>query len=126
MDKLKPMVDMSISPKEEAEKMSTMIGAPVAMPNQPRYPYGLSISLEKDSLEKLDVDTSDWKVGDVFHLHALAKLTRISQNENEHGEDCSVGLQITHLAGESEDEENQEYDAAHKAKNPYKKNHDGG
>ena len=78
-----------------------------AVLSENKYPYGLQISLSEDELEKLDVDHSDWKVGETFHLHAFAKVTSISENQREDGEkSCCVQLQITHLAGESEDEEN--------------------
>ena len=102
-----PMIDMARSPEEakDAMPMAAAIG------DTPKYPWGLSISLTQDELEKLDVDHSDWEVGNVFHLHAFAKVTSISENETENGKCCRVELQITHLAGiESEDEENEEYE----------------
>lgn len=81
------------------------------MPEENKYPYGLQICLTQHELEKLGVDHSDWEVGATFHLHALAKVTSLSENETENnGKTCDVRLQITHLAGESEDAENEEYD----------------
>lgn len=81
------------------------------MPQENKYPYGLQICLTHEELEKLGVDHSDWEVGATFHLHALAKVTSISENETEsNGKSCDVRLQITHLQGESEDEENEESD----------------
>ena len=74
-----------------------------------KYPYGLRINLTQEELEKLNVDHSEWQVGETFHLHAFAKVVSISQDEREGGEKtCCVSMQITHLAGESEDEENDE------------------
>lgn len=106
MEKLSHMVDMALTP-EEQEKRST--GMPMSvMGDAPKYPYGLSICLTQDELEKLDVDFGDWEVGDVFHLHALTEITSISQNETTDGKNCRVELQITRLSGEPEDAENEE------------------
>ena len=92
------------------EEISTQ-NSPLATSDADKYPYGLRITLGSDELEKLNVDHSDWSVGETFHLHAFAKVTSISSNETEGGEKrCCVTLQITHLAGESEDEEDEEYD----------------
>ena len=86
------------------------MASPLAMSDN-KYPYGLRIQLTHEELEKLDVDHSDWKVGETFHLHAFAKVVSISQDEREGGEKtCCVSMQITHLAGESEDSEDEEID----------------
>ena len=99
------LTDMARDVKPEISES----GLAAPMPN--KYPYGLQISLTEEELEKLDVDHSDWKVGETFHLHAFAKVTSISENQREGGEKCCcVGLQITHLAGESENSEDKEYD----------------
>lgn len=105
MAHIKHMVDMARSP-EKVQETQSMPAAVAA--DQPVYPYGLSISLGKDELEKLGVDHADWQVGDIFHLHALAKVTSVSSHETEGGESCRVELQITHLSGESEDAENED------------------
>ena len=96
------MVDMAQTPAEAAENM---------MPNvdsAPKYPYGLSIRLTQDELDKMNVDHTDWQIGDMFHLHAMGKVTSISEHETEGGQRCCVEIQLTHLAGESEDAENEE------------------
>jgi hypothetical protein len=96
------MVDMARSP-EEAQETGP------AMPSQNKYPWGLCIRLCQDELEKLDVSHEDWEVGDMFHLHAFAKITSISSSDTEDGgKNCCVELQITALGAESEDEENEE------------------
>lgn len=106
MEHLK-MTDMSLDEEDKKEMGATAM--PMASdPNTPRYPWGLSIRLTHHEIEKLGLDYSDWEVGDIFHLHALAKVTSISEHETEGGKNCCVELQITHLAGESEDMENEE------------------
>ena len=98
------LIDMARSEKPEE------VTAPLAACDN-KYPYGLRINLTQEELEKLDVDHSDWNVGETFHLHAFAKIVSISQDEREGGEKCcNVSLQITHLQGESEDAEDEAYD----------------
>lgn len=111
MAEVTKMVDMALSPQEAME--STM---PMSMANAPRYPYGLCLSLCQDELEKLGLDAGDMEVGDVIHLHALAKVTSCSENETESGSNCRVELQIVMMDIESEDEENEEADQVMSAK----------
>lgn len=103
----KGLTDMAKS----AEKAIT-VSSPVSISDQDKYPYGLRITLTHDELEKLDVDKSDWEIGDTFHLQAFAKVVSVSENQREGGEaECCIGLQITHLAGpENEEEEGEEDD----------------
>ena len=100
------MVDMAISSPEQGEATLTQPNAST----KPVYPYGLSICLCGPELEKLNVDYSDWSVGDEFHLKALAKITSISEHETESGKNCRVELQIVALRGHDEEEEYDEYD----------------
>lgn len=85
------------------EKMEANCSLPVF--NQSEYPYGLSISLDDASIEKLDVDHADWEVGDIFDLRAMARVTSVSENETESGKRCRVELQIIMLGCESESDE---------------------
>jgi hypothetical protein len=95
------MVDMSMDNEEKQEWAES---APVPS----KYPYGLSISLTEKELDKLGIEASDIEVGDMLHLHALAKVTSVSCHDNEHGSTCRVELQICYLSGEDEEEENEE------------------
>ena len=70
----------------------------------PEYPYGLTLSLDDDALEKLDAP--DLKVGDYVLVAAKAKVTRSSVHEERtEGEDGGpkkdVSLQIEELGIES-------------------------
>jgi hypothetical protein len=113
MHKLENMVDMARTPRETDESPAESIES-----SMPVYPYGLAISFGEDELEKLGVDYSDWSVGDHFHLHALAKITSISERETEGGNCCRVELQIVALSGENEEEENEEYEEKEPAFRP--------
>ncbi len=103
MEKLPRMKDMAVSLSKRNEGALVGIGAI----NTPIYPYGLQISLTNDELEKLGLD-SDCGVGDMLHMHCLAKVTSVSKRETEGGEDCCIQLQITHISAEDEDAENED------------------
>lgn len=103
MKVMSDMVDMAKTP-EELEERATPPGAAL---DQPIYPYGLSICLCKDEIEKLGLE-DEMEVGDMVHLHCLAKVTGVSKNETTSGSNLRVELQITHIAAEGEDEENEE------------------
>lgn len=71
--------------------------------HEPEYDYGLEISLEKNSLKKLGISPSDFKVGDMVSMVGEAKICGISVSENFGGSGHqSVRLQIQKLSiGES-------------------------
>lgn len=100
MAEVTKMVDMALSPQEAMES-----AMPMSMANAPRYPYGLSICLCQDELEKLGIDFDSIERGDILHLHALAKVTSTSESDTQGGETKRVEMQIMFLEIESEDEE---------------------
>lgn len=100
MHSLPPMVDMRRTPAEKQDAGMT------AMCSPSEYPYGLSISLDNDCLEKLKADFDSIEIGESYHLFVMAKVTAKSRNESESGPCDRVELQITHMAAESEDAEN--------------------
>lgn len=65
--------------------------------DEPRYPYGLCISLGKDELEKLGI-TALPKVGGEMMIHAKAMIKSTSAYETQgEGTDMRVELQITDM-----------------------------
>lgn len=94
--------DMAHSMEDAKEEIAEST-YPQPVDKQPKYPYGLSISLGEDELEKLGIRTEDGKldlpeVGDIISLVAAAKVTSVSSREEMSGEVCCrVELQITHL-----------------------------
>jgi major coat protein len=68
---------------------------------EPEYPYGLSLHLSDEVLEKLGLKAEDYKIGDTLPLDAVAKVTGISQHE---GYSC-LDLQITDLGIETDKDE---------------------
>lgn len=108
------MVDMRRTPAEAAEAADPVASAPL-------YPYGLCLCLCTDELQKLNLDDEDVEVGDFIHMHVLAKVTSVSKTDTETaGPQCRVELQITNIAAESEDDENEEADEAEGRRGPSK------
>lgn len=105
------MVDMARTPAEKKEAAKEMATGPAA-PMVPDYPYGLCISLDNDSLEKLALDAAEVSVGDMLHMHCMATVRSVSQTDGADGPCCRVELQITAIAAEDEDAENAEDEAA--------------
>jgi hypothetical protein len=63
----------------------------------PQYPYGLALSLDNESLDKLGLGLPE--VGSKFALHAMVEVTSVSASEHGKGEkQRSVSLQITDMA----------------------------
>jgi hypothetical protein len=92
---------------------------PVSIGDQSIYPYGLCLSLDNETLDKLDLD-GDCEPGDFIHLFALCKVTSVSKNDTGDGMKCRIELQITHAGVESEDEENEEEDKKIRPRPRYK------
>lgn len=107
VSKLPHMTDM----RKEASPIMGQLG-------QPEYPCGLQIHLGGDELKKLDM-SDDVEVGDMIHMHVMAKVTSVSASDHEaFGKSNSVGLQITHISAESEDAENKDDEEEEKEYKP--------
>lgn len=81
------MVDMRRTTEEKVEA----VAAPIAsIPDD--YPYGLCLSFDHDTLEKLDLD-ADCDVGDLIVLRMICRVTSCSQREVNGKPDCRIELQ---------------------------------
>jgi len=114
MKHLMPMIDMAQS-KEEIEERYP---AAVAKSDKagPIYPWGLCLRLSEKEIAKLNLDEAP-EIGDMIHIFAMAKVTSVSANATENGENRSVELQITHMSVENEDEEDEESAAEERMEN---------
>lgn len=63
----------------------------------PAYPYGLSLSLCDESLNKLGMKTAP-AVGSRFMLQAIVEVTGTNVREEQKGKDTDVSLQITDMS----------------------------
>jgi len=89
------MIDMKLS-KAEAK---SMLGdcCPAGESEGPKYPYGLSIQLNDESLKKLGI-TDVPAVGAKMKLIAEVEVVSTSQYARQEGTDKDVSLQITSMA----------------------------
>jgi len=85
------LVSMKIDPKAREARY-----AESAMVERPSYPYGLSIHLDDEALEKLGLEKLP-EVGTELALVAVVDVTSVSENENPGGKTRSVSLQITKM-----------------------------
>lgn len=98
------MTSMKIDDKKREERFNETVAV-----DAPTYPWGLSLHLDEDSLEKLGISKLP-EVGGTVIVYARANITSVESRESEGGgrgvhKHRSVGLQITDLALlENEDE----------------------
>lgn len=84
------MVDMQMASKEMEGNVPCL-----EKEHQPKYPYGLEINLNKESMEKLGLDKALPTIGQMLTLTAVVKVTSVRQEE-EQKETCHYStLQIT-------------------------------
>lgn len=65
--------------------------------NTPKYFYGLTLCFDQETLDKLNLDTSDVSVGDMLPMTAMAEVTSVSKHDSGSGEQCRVELTLTHI-----------------------------
>lgn len=87
------MISMQLSASEA--KAETYLGEPDT-DDLPKYPYGLSLCLDDETLKKLGI-TDLPPVGTVMQLTALVEVCSISNYENQSGSDKSLNLQVTDM-----------------------------
>lgn len=80
----------------KAELQETSSPAKMA-DDAPLYPYGLSIRLDNDSLDKLGMTTMP-EVGKSIMLTARVDVVSVSEHDSKSGNTRNLELQITDLA----------------------------
>jgi len=82
------LTDMKL-PKRSKDK-----GCEVACdsPDEPRYPYGLEISLDNDAIKQLGIELPE--AGEQFIVLGVGPVTRVSQTDNKRGKDRSLSIQL--------------------------------
>ena len=89
------LVDMSYTKAELKDQKKDMAVGCNGQPNP--YPWGLSLHLETEALEKLGVKDLP-KVGIKIQFVAVAEITNVAQSASREQDDRrSVGLQITKM-----------------------------
>lgn len=97
------MVSMARTPEEAKAEVAKYDGpSPASVSSVPTYPYGLCISLDEETMEKLGMAGEMPSVGEVMQFTAMAKVTSASINEREKSDGskeqcCRIELQITDM-----------------------------
>jgi len=85
-----PIMDMKLSKKDQKQYEPAEVEAP-------KYPYGLTLHLNNETLEKLGIKTLP-KVGQEVVLQGVGNVTSVSENERSGQEKYrDVSIQITGL-----------------------------
>lgn len=85
------MALINMKQKPEREEMPGEVET-----DEPMYPYGLCLNLDKEQLEKLGIMALP-QVGAAMMVTAKAYVKSTSAYETQGGKDMSVSLQITDL-----------------------------
>lgn len=94
------LVSMKLDAKDREKSYPSTVAA-----DAPMYPYGLMLSLDNETLEKIGTGRIPEVGGQVLIL-AKAKVTSMSSNESEGGQKYqSVSLQITDLGLDTPDQQ---------------------
>lgn len=94
------MVDMQLTHEQAA---ATLISEPIEN-NGPRYPMGLQICLDEDTLRKLAMGLP--QVGDRFTLAGLVEVLAVSKDPGQIEDDKHVRLQIVAMELGNQDARN--------------------
>ncbi len=87
------LISMKRSKKEQNREKNDM-----AVPmSRDEYPYGLTLELSTEQLDKLDIDQLP-KVGKKYRLHAECAVKSASVHERDGKRDRNLSLQVTRLA----------------------------
>jgi hypothetical protein len=84
--------------RTKTEKKEYGVDAAPSSVDEDEYPYGLSINLEKECLDKLGLDIDDFSINGKADMVCEAEVTSLHENANRHNTRASVTLQITNMA----------------------------
>lgn len=91
------LVNMRLSKKQSKAEVA------ISSEKGPRFPYGLQISLDDDSLEKLGFDELP-AVGAEMIVVGVGKVTRAGENRSQSGVNRDVSIQLERIEIEPRDD----------------------
>lgn len=96
-EQARALVEAKMHPMALSKKEAKTQSEPMVSPSKgPRYPWGLTLNLDHDTMKKLKI--GELAAGQVVMLAGKAKVTRCEETEDESGERYSATIQITDLA----------------------------
>ena len=90
------LIPMALSATEAKARLAD--DPTTAAADRPRYPWGLTLTLEDETLTKLGLGLDRLDVGAVVTVTARATVTGVRAEARQAGTDRHVELQITDLA----------------------------
>ena len=91
------LINMRLSRKQSNDEIA------ISSPKGPRFPYGLQISLDDDSLKKLGFDELP-AIGTKMIVVGVGKVTRASENRSQDGIHRDVSIQLERIEVEPLDD----------------------
>lgn len=88
------MKSMKLPEKKDDDKNEH----PICVGSDEKYPWGLRIELNKDSLEALGLSVADFEVSKEISITAKCDVTSVRKEERMEHSSESVDMQITELA----------------------------
>lgn len=87
--------DMSRTKEEKKERTGEVA---ISSPDVEEYPYGLSLNLEKESLDKLGLDADDFNINSKVEMVCTGEITSIHESASKDNDHTSINVQITKMA----------------------------
>ena len=84
---------ISLEKRLKIDEKEAVRVADVDRPDEPQYPYGLLITLDTETLKRLNIDPYGYKIGDNAFIYAKLKVVSISQDADE--KSVSMQAQLT-------------------------------
>lgn len=89
------LTDLKLSKEKVKKRHKNMVSD---APPGDSYPWGLNITLNKDSLSKLGLDLKKFQIGKKVMIMAECAITEIRQSKDMYDESEALGLQIQKLS----------------------------
>lgn len=97
-------VDMKLTKTDLKERGD--VAMPVAgKESGPKYPWGLTLRLDKITLEKLGLKDDLPDVGVLAQIMGVGRVVSVNERETQGGKECDVEIQIEKLNLAVEDED---------------------
>lgn len=94
-DETMALTDLKLT-KKESKEMDMPVTAGKAQARE-KYPWGLNLELNTESLKKLKLDVSKRKVGEKVKMIVVGEVTNVRNEEDYRGDHSSLTIQMQKL-----------------------------
>lgn len=89
----------------ERKAREKRMNKPIGPGGSSEYPYSTCLRLDKDALEKLGIDPSDFDINDVVRVEAVAFVKALRSSKGDSYDDTTLEIQLTSLGIERDEKE---------------------